>query len=98
MTVCENISGNSPPPHPPPLIRRMPLVEQELGTLPKQPSSPPVFSRVQIAQSLAFCVMYCRSLFVPFPLSLYSVAFLDLRLLIAFFLYLQMFPMDVICK
>lgn len=63
----------------------MPLVEQELGTLPKQPSSPPVFSRVQIAQSLAFCVMYCRSLFVPFPLSLYSVAFLDLRLLIAFF-------------
>ena len=46
------------------------------------PISPPVFSGVQVAQSLAFCVMFCRSLFVAFLLPLYGVAFLDLRLLI----------------
>jgi len=46
------------------------------------PISPPVLSGVQVAQSLAFCVMFCRSLFVSFLLPLYSVAFLDLRLLI----------------
>jgi hypothetical protein len=36
------------------------LVEQELLTFPEHPSSPPV----RVARSLAFCVLFCRSLFV----------------------------------
>jgi hypothetical protein len=44
----------------------MPPVEQELPTLPDHPSSPPVFSRVRVARSLVFCVVFCRSLFVLF--------------------------------
>ena len=44
--------------------------EQELLTLPDHmiapppPPPPPVFSRVRVARSLAFCVLFCRSLFV----------------------------------
>jgi hypothetical protein len=38
----------------------MPLVEQELLTFPGHMSSPPVFSRVSVARSLVFCVMFCR--------------------------------------
>ena len=40
------------------------LVAQELVTLPDHPSSLPVFSRVPVAQSLVFCVMFYISLFV----------------------------------
>ena len=43
---------------------RVPLVEQELFTLPEHLSSPPVFSGVRVTQSLVLCVMFCRSLFV----------------------------------
>jgi uncharacterized membrane protein len=39
-------------------------MEQELLTLPENLSSPPVFSGVRVTQSLALCVMFCRSLFV----------------------------------
>ena len=44
----------------------VPLVEQELPTLPEHLSSPPplVFSGVRVIQSLVLCVMFCRSLFV----------------------------------
>jgi hypothetical protein len=39
-------------------------VEQELLTLPERLSSSPIFSGVRVTQSLVFCVMFCRSLFV----------------------------------
>jgi len=42
----------------------MPLVEQELLTLPEHMSASPVFSGVHFAQPLVFCVMFCRSLFI----------------------------------
>ena len=45
-------------------IRQVPLVQQELPTLPEHLSSPPVFSGVFVTQSSVFCVMFCRSLFV----------------------------------
>ena len=43
---------------------RVPLVEQELLSLPEQMCSSPVFSGVRVAQSLVFCVVFCKSLFV----------------------------------
>jgi hypothetical protein len=36
------------------LTRRVPLVEQELHTLPEHLSSPPVFSGVRVTRSLVF--------------------------------------------
>jgi len=46
------------------VIRRVSLVERILPTLPEHLSSHPVLSGVCIAQSLVFCVVFCRSLFV----------------------------------
>ena len=46
------------------LSRWLPLVEQELLTLPKHMSSPPVLSGVRVTRSLVFMCMFCRSLFV----------------------------------
>ena len=43
---------------------RVPLVEQELLSLPEHMCSSPVFSGVRVSQSLVFCVVFCRSLFV----------------------------------
>jgi len=40
------------------LIRRVPLVEQELPTLPEHLNSPPVFSGVHVARSLVLCVCF----------------------------------------
>jgi len=45
------------------LTRRVPLVEQELLTLPEHLSSPPVFTGVRVTRSLVLYV-FCRSLFV----------------------------------
>ena len=45
-------------------IRRVSHVGQELLTLPDHLCSPPVFCEVRITQSLVFCVVFCRSLFV----------------------------------
>jgi len=53
--------------------RRVSLEEQELLTLPEHLSSPPIFSGVRVAQSLGFCVLYCRSIFVLFILVIYIV-------------------------
>jgi hypothetical protein len=39
-------------------IRRVPLVEQELLTLPEHLSSPPVFSGVRVTRSLVLCVCF----------------------------------------
>jgi hypothetical protein len=44
----------------------VPLVVQELLTILNHTNSLPVFTGVQVAQSLAFCVVFCRSLFVLF--------------------------------
>ena len=47
------------------LTRRVPLVEQELPTLPGHLSSPPVFRGVRVTQSLVLCVCFVdRCLFV----------------------------------
>ena len=40
------------------LTRQVPLVEQELPTLPEQMSSPPVFSGVRVTRSLVLCVCF----------------------------------------
>ena len=40
------------------VLRRVPLVEQELLTLPGHLSSPPVFSRVRVTRSLILCVCF----------------------------------------
>ena len=61
------------------------LVEQELLSLPEHLSSPSVFSGVRVTGSLVFCVMFCRSLLVPFSFffwPLCCLSFFDLRLLI----------------
>jgi hypothetical protein len=46
------------------VTRRVSLVEQELPTLPDHLSLPQGFSGVDVARSLVFCVMFCRSSFV----------------------------------
>ena len=66
------------------LTRRVPLVEQELLTVPEHLSSPLVFSGVRVTSSLVFCVCFvdlCLS-FCPFFLwSLCCLSF-DLQILI----------------
>jgi hypothetical protein len=46
------------------MIVGIPYVEQELHTLLENLNSFPVVSEVRVARSLAFCVMFCRQLFV----------------------------------
>ena len=48
----------------------MSRVEQELPTLPGHLISPQVLSGVCVGQSLVFCVIFCRSLFVFFRLAI----------------------------
>ena len=48
----------------------MPLAEEELPTLPEHLSSPPVFSGVRVTRSLLLCVLFSRSLFVLFLLTI----------------------------
>jgi len=40
----------------------VPLVEQELFTLPEHMSSPPVFSGVRVTRSLVLYVLFCMCL------------------------------------
>ena len=75
------------------LLVGMSDVEQELYTLLENLDSPPVVSEAHVARSLAFCVMFCRQLFVIlafFFWPLYCLPFLsfDLRLWLALW-YLQ---------
>jgi len=49
----------------------VPLVEQELATLPEHLSSPPLFTRVDATRS--FMCMLCRLLFNPFVLFLSAI-------------------------
>ena len=45
------------------VMRWVPLVEQELPTLPEHLSLPPVLNGVCVIRSLVLYVMFCRSLF-----------------------------------
>ena len=45
------------------VTKLVPLLKQELSTLPKHLSSPLLFSGDCVALSLVFCVGFCRSLF-----------------------------------
>jgi hypothetical protein len=68
------------------VTRRMPLVEQELLTIPQHLSSPPISSVVHVTRSLVLCVIFCRSLFVLLCLifwPLCCLSFFDLRILIS---------------
>ena len=70
------------------VTRRVPLVEQELLTLPEHLISSPDFNGVYVAQSLAWCVVFCRSLFV-----LYSFFFWPLCCLSSFDLWILITPL-----
>ena len=68
----------------------VPLVEQELPTFPEHMSSYPVFSGVFVARSLVFCVLFCRSLFVPlsfFFRPLYCLSFFISAIVLSVLLY-----------
>jgi hypothetical protein len=54
----------------------VPHVEQQLHTLPEHLCSPLDFSEVRVARSLAFCIVFCRSLFVVFLLAIVLSVFL----------------------
>ena len=58
------------------VTRRMPIVEQELLTLPENLISYPIFSGVRIAQSLAFCVVFLLVLLSFFFWQLYCLSVL----------------------
>ena len=47
------------------VTRRVALVDESLRTLPEHLKLSPVFSGVSVAQSSVFCVVFCRSFFVP---------------------------------
>ena len=55
------------------LRRRMPLVEQELPTLPEHLSSPRVLSGVHVTRSLVLCVCFVVIVVCPFVLFLLSI-------------------------
>jgi len=55
------------------------LVEQELLTILEHLSSPPVLSGVFVTQSLVFCVVFCRSIFVFLCFILAIVLYVILR-------------------
>ena len=65
------------------VTRRVPLVEQELLTIPEYLSSP-FFSGVHVTRSIVFCVMFCRSSFVLLSFFFFSLCrlFFDLRIMI----------------
>jgi hypothetical protein len=55
------------------LTRRVPLVEQELLTLPEHLSSSPVFNVGSCYSIFRFMCMFCRSLFVFLPFYLLAI-------------------------
>ena len=68
------------------LTRRVPLVEQELLTLPEHLSSPPVISGVRVTRSFVFYVCFvdrCLPFCTFFLLSLCCLFLLDIRIMIA---------------
>jgi len=70
------------------VTRREPLVEQELLPPSEYTSSTPVYTRVHVAQSLVFCVVFCTLLFVILSLFWpYCLSFFDLQLLITLLVF-----------
>jgi len=56
------------------VTRRVPVVEQELSTLPEHPNLPLVLIGVRVTRSLILYVLFCRSLIVsPFVLFLLTI-------------------------
>jgi hypothetical protein len=64
------------------LTRGVPLVEQELPTLPEHLSSPPVFSGVRVTRSLVLYVCFVDHCLSFFFWLLCCLPFFDLRILI----------------
>ena len=67
------------------LTRRVPLVEQELLTIPEHLSSPAVFSGVRVTRSLVLCVCFverCLSFSPFFFWPLCCLFFFDIRILV----------------
>ena len=71
------------------LTKRVPLMQQELITLPEFTPSPPGFRGVRATRSLVSCVCFvivvCPFIFFFWPLCCLSF---DLRIIIAFFNYI----------
>ena len=66
------------------VTQRVPLLEQELPTLPEHMSSLPVFSGVRVTRSLVLCVCFvdhCLTFFF-FSWPLCCLSFFDLHILI----------------
>ena len=57
----------------------MSLVQQELLILPEYLSSPPGFGGVRVPRFQVFCVVFCRSLFVPLYVFFLVVLLSDFR-------------------
>jgi hypothetical protein len=72
------------------LTRRMPLVEQDLLTLPEHLSSSPVFSVIRITRSLVLCVcsfghcVVCSSVFWPLCCLFFCLLAIVLSVLLSF--------------
>ena len=64
MCIIENIGSG---------IRRVPLVEQELLTLPENLRSPTVFGEIRDPRSLILCVCFVDSCFSFRPLRCLSI-------------------------
>ena len=64
--------------------RQVPLVDQELLTLPEHLCSPPVFSRVRVSRSLVLgvCFIYHCLSFCTFSLAVCCLFFFDLWIMI----------------
>ena len=62
------------------VTRRVTREEQELLTFPEHMRSSSVFSGVRVIGSFAFCVIFCRSLFVLFLLTIVCLAYFNSRI------------------
>ena len=67
------------------MIRRVPLVEQNMTTLPEHMISSMGFCgpRVHVTQCLVFCVVFCISFFVLFPLNVVLSVLLPLSVVLS---------------
>ena len=67
--------------------RRLPLMVQELPTLPEHPSSPPIFSAVRICWALFFVYSFVNRCLPFCPFSLCCMSVFNLCILIAPLVY-----------
>ena len=79
------------------ITRLVPLVEQELLTLPEHISSITEFGGIRVTRSLFLCIMRCRSLCVPFPFGHCDVCYSIYRLWLPLW-YLQTLFIHGECK